>query len=715
MRIDNTKEDSDTARRGARGRFSLSSIMWFFAAAFVAVQLIIAGVIGFYLVGIKDQATRTTAVTIPRTIAQNEQAVNAELLARFAEIALHTVDERRRSETRRRAETVAAELAGTAGPGLRPSVEAAGQSISLTADAMSRAHQMAAEIEAHMQEADRLIREIDDNVYSIVDDTSYRLEDALGSLLEIVNSPTNSDHHSSDFSDDVTLLGNELQDSLNINSASQAFLANLRSGKNLLLGALSLEDQAAIAGEAEQFARTVAVIEAQMGRFPTTGDYEYLPRSVERFATLSVIFDLRAQILRERRMAAAEHDKAQKLLAEIRKSLSEGAAETAMSSTRAIARNAATIQWIGLAMLVVVVVAMLVIGTVIVNIVVRPVARAAKTLDSLGRGDLDVRLPPAPWTEFLAIRNSIGNFRDALVERETMLQEKDAARRAKEQRVERITRLTDGFDAKAREVLQTVSSAATELRQTAENMSAIAEETSHQATAVSSASNEASANVQTVATAAEQMSASIAEIGRQVGQSAKIAGKAVDDARQTNQAVRALDAAAQKIGEVVTLINDIAGQTNLLALNATIEAARAGEAGKGFAVVASEVKGLANQTAKATDEITQQITSVQDETRGTVAAIDDIMAVISEVSDIATTIASAVEQQGVSTREIARNVQQAARGTQEVTDNIAGVTTAAANTGAASNQVLNSAQQLSQQAEILRGEVERFLAEVRTA
>ncbi|HSG94874.1 MAG TPA: hypothetical protein VLA28_05105, partial [Afifellaceae bacterium] len=553
MWTDNTKESGDTARPGARGRFSLSSIMWFFGAVFVAALLMIAGIIGFYLVGIKDQATRTTAVTIPRTIEQNKQALNAELLARFAEIALYTVDEARRDDTRRRAAAVVAELADTAGPELRPSIEAAGQSISQTADAMTRAHAMAAEIDTHIQEADRLIREIDGNVFSIVDDTSYRLSDAVDRLVGMVNSPAGSNHHSAEFSGDLTRLGSDLGDSLNINSASQTFLANLRSGKNLLLGAQNLEEQAAIAGEAERFARIVAVIERQMGRLPTTGDYEYLPQSVKSFGALSVIFDLHAQILRERRMAAAEYENAQKLLAEIRKSLSEGAAETAMSSTRAIARNAATIQWIGLAMLVIAAVATLVIGTVIVNIVVRPVGRAAETLDSLGRGELDVRLPTAPWTEFLAIRNSIGSFRAALIERETMLQEKETERRAKEERAERIAALSSGFDAKAREALQTVSLAATELRQTAESMSAIAEETSHQATAVSSASSQASANVQTVATAAEEMSASISEIGRRVSQSAKIAAKAVDDAKATNEAVRGLDDAAQKIGEVVTL------------------------------------------------------------------------------------------------------------------------------------------------------------------
>ena len=353
---------------------------------------------------------------------------------------------------------------------------------------------------------------------------------------------------------------------------------------------------------------------------------------------------------------------------------------------------------------------------VLARSITRPINRLTAAMTALASGDSSVDIPATGSRDEVGeMARAVLVFKENLNRNYELQAEQDKERQAKEKRVEEITRLTNGFDAKAREVLQLVASAATELQHTAESMSTTAEETSHQATAVSSASSQASANVQTVATAAEEMSASIGEIGRQVGQSAKIAAQAVDDARKTNEAVQGLDEAAQKIGEVVTLINDIAGQTNLLALNATIEAARAGEAGKGFAVVASEVKNLANQTARATDEISQQIISVQDETRGTVDAIEAIMSVIGEISDIATTIASAVEQQGVSTQEIARNVQEAARGTQEVNDNIGGVTTAAANTGAASNQVLESAQQLSTQAEGLRNEVERFLNDVRAA
>jgi methyl-accepting chemotaxis protein len=353
---------------------------------------------------------------------------------------------------------------------------------------------------------------------------------------------------------------------------------------------------------------------------------------------------------------------------------------------------------------------------IVARLVVGPLKAMTVVMTRLAEGDKSVDIPAT------GKKNEIGDmakavlvFKENMIRNDEMLAEQEAERATKEKRTERVAELTDGFDAKARDVLQTVASAATELQQTAETMAATAEQTNQQATAVATASNQATANVQTVATASEELSASISEIGRQVNQSAKIAANAVEEAARTNEAVRGLDEAANKIGEVVTLINDIAGQTNLLALNATIEAARAGEAGKGFAVVAQEVKNLANQTAKATEEISAQISSVQEETRDTVTAIDNIMQVINEISDISTTIASAVEEQGVSTQEIARNVQQAAQGTQEVNTNIAGVTQAASSTGAASSQVLDSASQLSAQAEGLRGDVEKFLADVRAA
>jgi len=347
---------------------------------------------------------------------------------------------------------------------------------------------------------------------------------------------------------------------------------------------------------------------------------------------------------------------------------------------------------------------------------VAPMEALSASMRALADGDSSADVPGTDRGDELGeMAQAVLVFKDNLIHNAELTREQETQRLAGDRRAERIAALIGGFDGKVSDMLGAVASAAQELEKTAQFMSSTAEETSDQAAAVATASDQAATNVQTVAATAEQLSNSIAEIGRQVGQSAEIAANAVSETEETNQTVQGLAAAASRIGEVVTLINDIAGQTNLLALNATIEAARAGEAGKGFAVVAQEVKNLANQTARATEEISAQITSIQSETDGAVGAIDRIREVVNEINDISMAVATAVEEQGASTREIARNVQQAARGTQEVNTNIAGVTEAAGQTGSAATQVLTSSGELSQQAENLRREVDTFLADVRAA
>ncbi len=271
----------------------------------------------------------------------------------------------------------------------------------------------------------------------------------------------------------------------------------------------------------------------------------------------------------------------------------------------------------------------------------------------------------------------------------------------------------DAFERDIQGVVSQVAAAATQMEASARTMAANAEETSMQSTTVAAAAEEATVNIQTVAAAAEELSSSIAEIGRQVSHSAAIASSAMDEATRTNDMVQSLAEAAGRIGQVVKLINDIASQTNLLALNATIEAARAGDAGKGFAVVANEVKSLANQTAKATDEIATQIAAVQNATRDAVGAIGGIASTIGQINDISGGIAAAVEEQGAATQEIARNVQQAAMGTQEVTGTIARVSAAAFETGNAARDVLGSAESLTRNSAILNEQVDKFVREIR--
>jgi len=264
-------------------------------------------------------------------------------------------------------------------------------------------------------------------------------------------------------------------------------------------------------------------------------------------------------------------------------------------------------------------------------------------------------------------------------------------------------------------IVQAVTAQAVELQATAKSMSATSEETMRQATTVAAASEEATRNVQTVASATEELSASVREIGQQLTQSSRAIGEAVAQANQSNEKVQGLTQAAEKIGDVVKLISGIAGQTNLLALNATIEAARAGEAGKGFAVVASEVKALANQTARATEEIAAQVRAIQEATQSSAQSIQGIAGTIGSVNQTATAISAAVEQQDAATQEIARNISQAAQGTEEVSSNIAGVSEMATRAGAAAAQVLAAAGELSNNGAALKTQVENFLREVRAA
>ncbi len=286
---------------------------------------------------------------------------------------------------------------------------------------------------------------------------------------------------------------------------------------------------------------------------------------------------------------------------------------------------------------------------------------------------------------------------------------------AKEEKQTAVRKLANDFESAVGEIIDTVSSASTELEASARTLTKTAEMTEQLSATVASASDEASANVQSVASATEQMTSTVSEIGRQVAESTTIAGQAVLQAEQTDAGISELSRAAERIGDVLKLITSIAEQTNLLALNATIEAARAGEAGRGFAVVASEVKALAAQTAKATEEIGQQIAGIQTATQGSVAAIKQIGGTIKRISEIASTIAAAVEEQGVATKEISRNVQEVATGTTKVATNIGEVSRGASETGSASSQVLSSAQSLSAESTRLKFEVGKFLDTVRSA
>ncbi|MEJ1160365.1 HAMP domain-containing methyl-accepting chemotaxis protein [Prosthecomicrobium sp. N25] len=382
-------------------------------------------------------------------------------------------------------------------------------------------------------------------------------------------------------------------------------------------------------------------------------------------------------------------------------------AQAAIESTR---RNAMTLA--GVFVLVVTVLAAS-LGTSIS----RAILAIAACMNELAAGNLRVAIFGAGRRDEIGrMAAAVEVFRDNAVEKERLENEQEAAKVAAErEKREAMHRLADEFERAVGGIVQSVASAASEMQATANTLTAAAEETARQSTAVSAASEEASANVQTVASAAEELAASVREIGRQVEQSSAMSTRAVGDTHGANDKVQRLAASAQKIGAIVDMIADIAGQTNLLALNATIEAARAGDAGRGFAVVASEVKLLAEQTSKATAEISAQIAEIQTATGASVVAIRGVGETIDGLSRIAGSISSAVEQQGSATGEIARNVQLASAGTQEVSTNIAGVSRAAEETGTAAVQVLTSSTDLARRAEQLSEEVGRFIGRVRAA
>ena len=357
------------------------------------------------------------------------------------------------------------------------------------------------------------------------------------------------------------------------------------------------------------------------------------------------------------------------------------------------------------------------VGWMSVSTISVPVRQMAGTMSRVAEGDTAFDVPHAgERSELGAMAAAVQVFKNNLIRTRQLEAETAHARlAAEEQRKAGMREMADGFEAAVSGIIGMVSSSATELQATAQAMTATATETASQSTTVAAAAEEAASNVNTVAAAAEELGSSVQVIGRQVSGSAELARIAVGEADQTGTLVQELSCAVARIGDVVGLISNIAGQTNLLALNATIEAARAGAAGRGFAVVASEVKALAEQTAKATGEISGQIAQIQVSTGQAVISIGGITGRIREISGVATSIAAAVEEQSAATQEIARNVSQAALGTGEVTSNISGVAGAAEETGAAASQVLGAATELSRQSEHLSAEVGRFLVTVRAA
>jgi methyl-accepting chemotaxis protein len=397
------------------------------------------------------------------------------------------------------------------------------------------------------------------------------------------------------------------------------------------------------------------------------------------------------------------------------KGVEDQVASAIKANAQAIEQSATTALWVQGLITLALLAATITLSVVIVAGIVGPLHRLTTATSALAQGESDTDVPgQTRGDEIGELAQAVEIFKEHIIANEHLQKEREAEQQKQIARGQRLEQITKTFNQGIGDLMDTVSAATTELEATANSMNAIAEQTSRQAAVVATASDEASTNVETVATAAEELSASIQEIGRQVQHSTDLARHASETATEASGVIKGLAQASERIGEVVKLINDIAAQTNLLALNATIEAARAGDAGKGFAVVANEVKTLASQTARATDEIANQIGAVQTQTQSAVASITGISKAIIEVNEVASAIAGAVEEQNAATQEIARNIQQAAEGTNEVSQTIQDVTAAASEAGDASSEVLAASAELARQSDHLKTIVSEFIEGVRS-
>jgi methyl-accepting chemotaxis protein len=378
--------------------------------------------------------------------------------------------------------------------------------------------------------------------------------------------------------------------------------------------------------------------------------------------------------------------------------------------------NFAWAAWVSYALMAIAIVSVAAGAYVVVVRVSRPLSEMVQAMLALAQSKWETVVPSLGRTDEIGdMAGAVDVFKTNGIEAQRLREQQEIEQRQREVRAKRLEDLTREFDLKAEGALTQLAGAAEEMENQANSLTQVARTSVEQANSVTAATDQASGNVQTVAAASEELSASISEIARQVADTASMTRAATDQSQQTNVLVGGLVEAANRIGEVVKLINDIAAQTNLLALNATIEAARAGEAGKGFAVVASEVKNLATQTAKATEEIQQQISGVQHSTQEAASAIGAISETIAKINEISSGIAAATQEQTAATAEIARSVQEAAAGTQEVTMRMSGVNDAAGETGNVATQVLAAAKMLARENTNLRELVSAFLADVKAA
>jgi methyl-accepting chemotaxis protein len=521
------------------------------------------------------------------------------------------------------------------------------------------------------------------------------------------------------FEDDYPMVEASLELQTRVNAAGAIVQRYLRTDQVAKLERLEAEFATLVDGlkphlevltaraESDQAKQEIETVKASLGDWQQqiTGDKGLFAEQNRRVAAAAEVERITEDLEAAVDSAVAQLDQVAMAADEI-SAQSDADAETAVSQAT----------WLILGLLGITAGISALLMAMVVRTVTRPMKRMTDAMGRLAERDMETVVPGTERADELGeMAGAVQVFKDNMIKADQLAREQAEEQKAREARAERIQQLNAEFDRVVGEVIETVASATTELQSTAQSMASVSEETNQQAATVAAAAEQASGNVQAASSAAEELSGSIQEISRQVAHSTEVAGHASSRANDTQAVVSELSESTQKIGEVVDIISDIAEKTNLLALNATIEAARAGDAGKGFAVVANEVKDLANQTSKATSDISQRIADVQQQSERAAGAIGEIATSVEKMNEVANSIASAIEEQNAATGEISSNMQQAASGADEVARNIGSVTQASAEVSSSAGQVNASSSQLAEQSDHLKGVVDRFLSDVRAA